>query len=326
MRLHLMPGFDDSERELLARGLDPSIEVTVGDAPAPGTEVLVCGHATGELLDAAGDSLRALIVPYTGPPRETVEAVAARPGISLHNLHHNAAATAEVAVALLYAAAKGLPRRHAQFKEHGWPSRLWADSDAILLSGRTALVAGYGAIGRRVAMACLGAGMEVLALRRRVDAPHTDDLGVRVHGLADLRELLPRANALIVCLPGTPETAGMFGAEELALLARPSIVVNVGRGPVIDEQALYEALRDGRVDAAGLDVWWTYPAGALDKDTGERGSRFPFHELDNIAMSPHRGGLSDLDAPMRMADLARLANAAARDEAIPNRIDCSTGY
>ena len=100
---------------------------------------------------------------------------------------------------------------------------------------------------------------------------------------------------------------------------------NVGRGPVVDEAALYRALRDGRLDAAGLDVWYNYPADKASRSTTQP-SDYPFHDLDNVVMSPHRGGYSTERIERRMAHLARLLNLAARGEPMPNRVDVWEGY
>jgi phosphoglycerate dehydrogenase-like enzyme len=103
------------------------------------------------------------------------------------------------------------------------------------------------------------------------------------------------------------------------------VLVNVGRGPIVDEAALYAALRDGTLYAAGLDVWYNYPA-----DEAARAhtppSDYPFHELDNVVMSPHRAGSSVETEALRMVHLARLLNAAARGEPMPNRVDLEAGY
>ena len=117
----------------------------------------------------------------------------------------------------------------------------------------------------------------------------------------------------------------MIGEHELALMPPGGILVNVGRGPVVDPGALYSALRSGQLGAAGLDVWYNYP-----KSPEERAStppaEFPFHELDNVVMSPHRGGGSDQTEELRMTHLAAHLNAAARGEPIPNKVDLDAGY
>jgi len=186
------------------------------------------------------------------------------------------------------------------------------------------LILGYGAIGQRVAQACKGLGLTVMAVRRTV---RDEVLDVEIYPPEALRSLLPQANVLIVALPLTPETEGLIRAEELALLPPETVLVNVGRGPIVEEEALYRALRDGGLHAAGLDVWYNYP-----KDEASRSnthpSAYPFHSLDNVVLSPHRagsGGSREIER-RRMAHLARLINKAAAGEEMPNEVDLDVGY
>ena len=101
--------------------------------------------------------------------------------------------------------------------------------------------------------------------------------------------------------------------------------MNVGRAPVIDEAALYHALRDGTLTAAGLDVWYSYP-----KDASEYAhtppSRYPFHELDNVVMSQHRIDLVREHDARLVAELAETLNLAARGEPLRHRVDVAAGY
>ena len=140
-----------------------------------------------------------------------------------------------------------------------------------------------------------------------------------------LHALLPRADVLLCVLPETPETTGLVGAAELALLPPHAIVVNVGRGPVIDEAALYHALADRRIKAAGIDVWYDYPHGK-EARSHTLPSRFPFHELDNVVMSPHRAGWLSAAEEARLAALAELLHAAADGRPMPNLVDKDLGY
>jgi phosphoglycerate dehydrogenase-like enzyme len=109
------------------------------------------------------------------------------------------------------------------------------------------------------------------------------------------------------------------------LLPPGAILVNIGRGKIVAEGALFEALRDGRLHGAGLDVWYNYPA-----DVNGRActlpANFPFHELDNVVMSPHRGGQTLDSDRLRMAHLAQLLNCAARGEVMPNQLALDRGY
>jgi phosphoglycerate dehydrogenase-like enzyme len=196
------------------------------------------------------------------------------------------------------------------------------------LHGRTATILGYGRIGQRVGRVCHALDMHVIGIRRHAAEPDPErilDDYVELHPPADLRELLPRTDVLVVSVPLTQETEGLIGAAELAQLPREAVIVNVGRGRVIDEAALYHALRDRTILAAGLDVWYHYPM--RDEDRGHTApSRYPFHELNNVVMSPHRGGWITAAEESRVTELASLLRAAAEGRPIPSAVDKVLGY
>jgi phosphoglycerate dehydrogenase-like enzyme len=244
------------------------------------------------------------------------------PHIAVHNLHHNAVAAAEMAVTLMLAAAKFIVPVDRALRQHDWTPR-YRPNPAVMLEGKTALILGYGAIGQRVAHVCLGLAMDVIATRRRA----ADGGSVAVHPPEALHSLLPRADVLIIALPLTAETEGLIGRGELALLPPRAVLVNVGRGRIVDEEALYHALSEGQLHAAGLDVWYNYPGDAASRSKTPP-SAYPFHGLDNVVMSPHRagtGGSEEIEL-RRMAHLAKLLNAAAAGEEMPNQVDLETGY
>jgi phosphoglycerate dehydrogenase-like enzyme len=103
------------------------------------------------------------------------------------------------------------------------------------------------------------------------------------------------------------------------------VLVNIGRGSVIDEEALYMALKEHSIGAAGLDVWYNYPASDKER-AGTLPAALPFWELENVVLSPHRAGLTEGIDLLRMRHLARLLNAAAKNERIPNHVDLAAGY
>jgi phosphoglycerate dehydrogenase-like enzyme len=303
--------------------LDAGIEITVGEVVPETAVILIAGRPTEEQL-LANSNLQALIVPWAGVPDTTRDLMADYPHITVHNLHHNAAPVAETALTLLLAAAKFTVPFDQSLRRHDWSIRYKRPSPSVLLAGKTALILGYGAIGQRIARLCHALEMDVLAIRRRV-SQSSDDFAKEIHPPAALHGLLPRAQALIIGLPHTPETDGLIGARELALLQRPSLLVNIGRGPIVQQQALYEALRDGSLHAAGLDVWYNYPT---EKSTRPHTppADFPFHELENVVLSPHRGGMTSETEYLRMAHTAALLNIAARGEPLPNQVNLQQGY
>ena len=304
--------------------LAPEIRLTFGAEPPAAADyaVLVAGRPTPELLSAS-DRLRIVVIPFAGLARKVRELLLANPALAVHNLHHNAAATAELAIALLLAAAKCIVPLDRALRQGDWRPR-YGPPVALALTGKTALVLGYGEIGKRVAIGCLGLGMRVVAVRRQATAGERDG-PVAVHPPSALATLLPAADALVIALPLTEATEGLIGARELALLPPRAVLVNVGRGPIVGEAALYEALVSGRLHAAGLDVWYHYPEDEAARASTLPGHR-PFHELDQVVLSPHRGG-DNLETEERWPEaLAALLNAAARGEPLPNRVDPSAGY
>jgi phosphoglycerate dehydrogenase-like enzyme len=322
--LHL-PRDESAVVELTAR-LDPGVTLSLGpELPdPPDYEVLVTGRPERAQIEAS-PHLRALIVPWAGIPETTRQLMRDYQNVAVHNLHHNALPVAEHALALLLAAAKFIVPMDRALRNHDWRPRYEANP-SILLEGKTALILGYGAIGQKLAQFCRGLDMEVRGIRQRAPSGgETLPDGVRLFPVEALHRLLPKTDALIVCLPHTSETTGLVGAWELALLPPQAILVNVGRGPVVDEQALYEALRGGHLYAAGLDVWYHYPEHEADRADTPPAS-YPFHELPNVVMSPHRAGGSTETDRLRMIHLAALLNAAARGEPMPNRVDLDAGY
>ena len=190
------------------------------------------------------------------------------------------------------------------------------------LYGKTALLLGYGAVGQTLAPMLRALGMELRIVRR-----HQPDPDRHIYTTADLPALLPEAHAVLVCLPGTPETQHLLGTPELFSLPRGAIVINVGRAEVIDQYAVYGALKSGHLHAAGQDVWYSYP-GTLEGRVLHPPAEVPFHELDNMVMSPHRaGGVKNEDVERsRMQALAAMLNAAAHGEPLPHRVDLDRGY
>ncbi len=361
MRVHMLSEPEAPFRAHLETQLR-GVEITYGKTPPDPAEfaVLIAGRPSDELLDAS-PQLEILLIPYAGLPKATRAQVRARPHLRVHNIHHNAGPAAELAMALLLSASKFIVPMDRSLRRGDWTPR-YEPNPSVLLAGKHALVLGFGAIGQRIAAACKGLGMQVTAVRRNPGGPARDsgdaarDSGdaartlselvrhssytvnnpshpgthagsVRIAGSEALAQLLPRTDALLAALPLTPRTEGMIGPAEIARLPEHAVVVNVGRGPVIDQTALYEALRNRRIRAAGLDVWYNYPS-SEDSRTRTPPADHPFEELDNVVLSPHRGGALGLDESelRRMDAIAHSLNQAAAGRPMPYRVDPEEGY
>ena len=193
----------------------------------------------------------------------------------------NAESVAEVAVMLMLTLARQFPKAQQNIRDC-----VVAGPTGWSLKGRTALIVGYGGIGREVARRLSGFEMEVLAVSRsgpkNTEQEQAIPLAQHRSGEA-LHELLPRADFVILAPPLNDDTRGLIGAAEFALMKPTSFVVNVARGGVIDYEALLEALKNKQITGAGLDVFWQEPV-----DPGD-----PLFE-HNVIATPHIGGATDL--------------------------------
>jgi len=155
---------------------------------------------------------------------------------------------------------------------------VWEQFDVTMIEGKTVGIVGYGDIGRAVAKRVHAMGMIVLALKRHAQAGKTGDLLADQIYSPDRRlEMLARCDYIVVATPLNPETRGMIGAPEFAAMKKTAVVINVGRGPVIDESALIEALSARRIKGAALDVF--------DEEPLPKGH--PFYKMENVLLSPH---------------------------------------
>lgn len=155
---------------------------------------------------------------------------------------------------------------------------VWEAFDVSWASGHTVGIIGYGDIGRAIAERVRALGMTVLAVRRHVSPSKSADPLVAETFTPDRRlEMISRCDYVVVAAPLTPETRGMIGETEFAAMKPTAVVINVGRGPVIDEEAMVAALSSGRIRGAALDVFDHEPLPA----------GHPFYRLENVLLSPH---------------------------------------
>lgn len=311
---------------LLRTLLDGQFRISTGkEITHPETlQYLVSGRPSEEDLGRCPE-LKAIIIPFAGIPDTTQTLMQKHPDISVHNLHHNAVPVVENTLALLLAACKHIIPPHNALRENDWRPR-YAANPSILLQDKTVLLLGYGEIGSRLARVLDALDMNIMAIRNSIRSPEHDRFAM-IYPAHALASLLPRAEILINTLPLTHATEGLIGEKEFFLLPKGAVVVNVGRGKVIDQHAFYLALKSGHLGAAAIDVWYQYP-----EDEESRADTMPaeepFGEFDNVVLSPHRaGGLHSEDTErLRMEHLADMLNHAARGEPLPNKVDLSRGY
>ena len=186
---------------------------------------------------------------------------------------------AEFCIMVMLLFRKGLLRIMGDQRRRHWER--YAGTD---LAGRTLVVVGVGAVGSEVARMANGIGMKVIGVDQPGFLFDPDSLPLdSLHPVSELRQLLPMAEHLVLIAPHTPQTEGLIGAEELALLPRSSVFINIARGALVDEEALAEALTSGHLAGAGLDVFAEEP---LPTDS-------PLWDMPNVLVSPHSASTSD---------------------------------
>jgi phosphoglycerate dehydrogenase-like enzyme len=237
---------------------------------------------TPALMDAAP---RLKLIVQFGAGLEGIDRAAAETrGIPVRNVTGaNAQAVAELAALLMLALARRLPRHRRSFE-----AGVVGDPSGSELRGKTLGIVGFGASGRALARIARGFGMDVIAIRRR---PEADADAEWVGGPNELDTLLERADYVSLHVPASAETRGLIDGKRLARMKPSAFLVNVGRGELVDRDALLSALREKRIAGAGLDVYWEEPPDPDD----------PMFALDTVVATPHVGGLTE-EALAQVAD------------------------
>ena len=240
-----------------------------------------------------------------------VPEVVAHPAVVTNGRGAFSPALAEFVLAALLFFAKDLRRLVAQ-----QAAGTWTPFDTERFEGRTVGIVGFGDIGRAVAARLRPLGVEILALRRRSELSAQDPLVSETFPPERLLKLMTCSDDVVVTLPLTPETHGLVGRDAIASMKKTAVLVNVGRGPVVDEEALVEALAQGRLRGAALDVFETEPLPAAS----------PLWRLPNVLLSPHCAdhvpGWVDEAMRVFLQQLERFR----RDEPLRDEVDKARGY
>lgn len=231
--------------------------------------------------------LRLVHIPAAG--LDAVDLAAVPQGCRVCNVFEHDIGVSEYVMAAMLYFTIGLVSKSERFR-----SGSWTDSPRVgapfrpELAGRTVGLIGYGHIGRAVARRAKAFGLRVMALvrtRRDLDPP-PDWLGEP----GELPALLEAADFVVIACPLNEATRGLIGRSEFAHMKPDAVLINVARGPIVDEDALYEALASRTIRGAVLDVWYRYPEPGA---AAVRPARRPFHHLDNVVMTPHCSGWTE---------------------------------
>ncbi len=293
------------------------------DAPADvlkKAEVIVGWVPIKPLLERAENCVL-FQTPSVGVSGKRLEFFREHPEIKIANSHANAYAVAQHSLALLLSLCNRIIPYHLDMISGEWtPNSDYISS--IVLKNKTAGLLGFGAVGRQIRDFLSPFQLDFIACTYSGKGPAQKVK--KYFRYDDRHNFLKHTDILFAALPLTRETRGMIGQEELRLLGKEGIIINVSRGAVIQEKALYDALKNEVIAGAGLDVWYDYDPET--QDGKKYPFHYPFHELSRLVCSPHRAA-SPFTAQDRWDDVMEninKVNAGRRD--FVNLIDPEKGY
>jgi phosphoglycerate dehydrogenase-like enzyme len=281
------------------------------ESAATGDCLFVSHGAIGEAVSVVGEqpALAWVHTRAAGVTPPLLEACRARSVTLSNGSGPHGSAIAEYVVCALLCLYKHIPDLLESQHREAWRSDLWLDE----LRGKTVGLLGLGALGRACARLLIPFGVHLIGLRRTAGSvPEIEE----VFPTSELASVLPRLDALVIAAPLTNATRGLIGRRELSLLAPEAVLVNVGRGPILDEDALAEALRAGRLHGAALDVFHQEPLPPTS----------PLWSAPNLIISAHRADATRQTA-MRELELF-IANLERWIEGtgLENIVDLEQGY
>ncbi len=277
----------------------------------PAYDAVVIRSSTSIDADVIAAATNLKVIARAGIGLDNVDIEAAtRAGIIVANApQSNIVSAAEHTLAMLLALARNIPQAHNSLCAGRWERSRWSGTE---LQGKTLGILGLGRIGVLVAQRCNAFGMRLIAYDPYVAAERAARMGVEL--ISSIEEVLRAADFLTIHLPKTPETVALIDAERLRLMKPTARLVNVARGGIVDEQALAEALRDGVLAGAALDVFATEPI-----------TSSPLFELDNVVVTPHVGASTAEAQDKAGVQVAEAVNLALAGEFVPSAVNLQGG-
>jgi D-3-phosphoglycerate dehydrogenase len=290
-------------REDLARG-DLAAEIAPYDA-------LIIRSATRVTADVLEAAVRLKVVARAGIGVDNVDVDAAtRRGVMVVNApQSNTISAAEHTMALLLAQARNVPQANTELHAGRWDRERW---QGVELAGKTLGLVGLGRVGTLVAQRAQGFGMRVIAFDPYVSGDRAKELGVDV--MPTLESLLVQSDFVSIHLPGSPETEGVIGEHQLAMLKPGARLVNTSRGGIVDEQALAKALEDGRLSGAALDVFAEEPL-----------TDSPLFGFEQVVVTPHLGASTVEAQDKAGTTVAEMVRLALEGQFVPYAVNVSAG-
>jgi phosphoglycerate dehydrogenase-like enzyme len=246
-------------------------------------DVAVTGKLNEKEIEAAAN-LKIIFVPFTGLNGFPLKLLKER-NILISNTHANARYVAEKAIAMILALLGRVVEYHNGLKRREWFRAFDYDDTWISIQGKTCGVLGYGNIGKNIARFLKSFDCKVIGYKKNIAGENKQENKFVDELTNNLDEVITNSDIIFISLPLTDETKGLLSNKVLSKM-KGKYLVNIARGEIIDEKALFTALKDGTLAGAALDVWYNYPG------KNQLGPVFPsfkpIYELPNVVISPHK--------------------------------------
>ncbi|WP_376966736.1 2-hydroxyacid dehydrogenase [Azospirillum sp. A26] len=292
----------------------PAFDEAAVAADLPGADVFVGPRFTAA-MGAAADSLR--LVHVGGAGYDGIDGKALPAGVLCANTFCHEFSIAEYVAATSVVMRRQLLQQDRELRRGHWDSSVYELQRSQLgsLAGATVGIVGYGHIGSHVWKLMRAFGASGVAVTSRPARAEGEGLNW-VAGTDGLDRLLAESDIVVLCLPLLPETRHLIGKAQLAAMKPDALLVNVSRGPLVDPEALYDALKERRIGGAVIDVWYQYPNGGAHAQP----AALPFDTLDNILMTPHISGVTTQTFQGRVRDVAANIARLAAGEPLRNPV------
>ncbi len=288
------------------------------------TAEVIVGGELGEVELNKAKKLKLFQIPFAGVDKQNLEVFKNYDDVVVCNTHGNSDAVSEQAFSLLLALAKNLLNNDRDLRQGIWHGFVTGEP-SIQVKGKSLAIIGLGAIGLEIAKRALAFGMKVYAIKQTIKKEEKleQKYGLTFLGTPDqLDYVIAQSDFIIIALPLTTKTENMIDDRILELM-KGKFLINIGRGKVIDEKALYYHLKNGTLAGAAIDTWYQYPT----REIPERlPGQYPFQELNNIIMSPHNAGYTDKSIEENILQVYENIKRVFYGEEPKNRVDLEEGY
>ena len=298
--------FFDADLQLIKDGVKEGANIIVPVAFseddlikfAPDADIFL-GPVISKRLCELATHLKFIQVPWTGVDNLNFDLIR-EIGVRVCNSHSNAYAVAEHAVALMFDAAKKISFHDKLMRSGNWNRPKPDKSNEFSpfskrVSGMHVGIIGYGHIGKKIHQYLSGMECQFHILDISVNEKKGEEETL-FYPMTHLKELLGVVDFVFLCVPLTTETRGIFGIKQFEAMRQDAILINTSRGEIVDEAALYDALKNRLIAGAAMDTWYNNPKNAFDTDC-KPSLNYPFETLDNLVLSPHRAAMIEGELP-----------------------------